>query len=63
MVPLTNISYPKGEKVRLESAVDKGSDMIHAWTTNGKTYDLETPEVVFDNTGKTTDEFFLFVAC
>ncbi|KAJ7340219.1 hypothetical protein OS493_002951 [Desmophyllum pertusum] len=51
VTPLTNVSYPTGQKVRLESARDKGSNMSYTWTTNGTTYNLENPEVVYSHTG------------
>ena len=59
--PLTNMSYPKGENISLKSAVDKGSDINYTWNTDGETYNLEYPKVVYNNTGKATSGFRLFI--
>ena len=42
------------------SAVDKGSDINYTWTTDGATYDVKNPKVLYNNTGKATNAFDFF---
>jgi len=54
MTPFTNVSYATGQKIRLQSATDKGSNVSYVWTTKGTSYPLENPEVVYDHIGEST---------
>lgn len=58
VTPFINVSYAVGQKIRLESATDKGSNMSFVWSTNGMSYNLENPEVVYPNIGESTKNLF-----
>ncbi|KAL9957104.1 hypothetical protein ACROYT_G038703 [Oculina patagonica] len=49
--PFTNVSYATGQKIRLQSEWDKGSNMSFIWATNGTIYNKENPEVVYNHIG------------